>query len=43
MREYDPSGTIAMFIAPSWQYPNPPCNGWRGGYRRVEGQVAQSV
>lgn len=27
MREYDPSGTMAMFIAAALQHPNPPCNG----------------
>ena len=27
MREYDPSGTIAMFIASALQHPNPRCNG----------------
>ena len=31
-REYDPSGSMAMFIASALQHPNPPCNG-RG--RRV--------
>lgn len=29
MRDYDPSGTIAMFIAAALQHPNPPCNGRR--------------
>lgn len=31
--EFDPSGTIAMFIAAALQHPNPPCNG--GRRRRV--------